>query len=192
MIRAIVFDCFGVLAREGLGPFLHDNFEDRPDLRAKATVLADDTNAGRISYEEFVAGLSDLAHLSEPLVRRQIENNAPNEPLFEFIAMSLKPHFKIGLLSNAAADWLQELFTAEQVGLFDATALSYEMRAIKPDAKAYSVIAERLGLEMPECVMIDDQKTYCIGARDAGMQALVYETMGQLKSGLSEIIGTSL
>jgi HAD superfamily hydrolase (TIGR01509 family) len=180
MIRAIVFDCFGVLAREGLGPFVHDHFGDSPEKIERAMKMADETNVGRLSYSDFVTGLAGLARVSELSVRDEIENNTPNKALFEFIRNSLKPHYKIGLLSNAAADWLTDIFNLEQLKLFDAIALSYAIRAVKPEIRAYTVIADRLGVSLNECVMIDDVESCCEGARLAGMQTVHYKHVNQV------------
>jgi putative hydrolase of the HAD superfamily len=46
---------------------------------------------------------------------------------------------------------------------------------LKPDARAYAMCADRLGLEASACVFVDDQLRNVDGARRVGMQALHFD-----------------
>lgn len=188
MIKAIVFDCFGVLAGDGWLPFKRKHFGHDPELFERAGDLNKLVDSGLADYDEFVRDVARMANVPEAEARQQIEANPPNTELFDYIASELKPHYKIGLLSNAAANWLPELFTEGQNALFDAVALSYEMGVIKPQPEAYYTIAERLGVETAECVLVDDQERYCTSAREAGMQVVIFRSFEQCKSDLEKII----
>ncbi len=188
MIKAIVFDCFGVLASDGWLPFRDSHFASDPDKFEKVIEINKKVDAGIIKYDDFIAQVADLAGVSDADARKDIENNIPDEALFEYIKIELKSSYKIGMLSNAADDWLDEMFTPDQVGLFDAVALSFEIGAIKPNLLAYQTIANRLGVDLSECVFIDDQPKYCEGANLAGMQAILYKNVKQLKLQLTQIL----
>ena len=111
-----------------------------------------------------------------------------NEALLEFIA-KLSKDYKIGLLSNAGTSWVKDSFlTSEQVGLFDDMVLSFEVGLTKPDLAIYRLACERLNIEPEEGVFVDDQLGYCIAAKDAKMQALVYKNFVQFKHDLEEIL----
>lgn len=174
MIKAIIFDCFGVLVVDGWLPFKQRVFGDNPDLFAESTDLSKQMDRGIISYEDFLNGVAELAGMDLRDVRSEIENNPQNVPLLDYIKTSLKPNYKIGMLSNAGANWLDELFSADQIELFDAVSLSYQSGYIKPDAGAYQAIASMLGVDLTECIFVDDQERYCTGATDAGMRSIVY------------------
>jgi HAD superfamily hydrolase (TIGR01509 family) len=174
MIKAVVFDCFGVLVTDGWLPFRDKYFGHDGDLFAQAVALNKSTDSGLIGYSDFIAQVAQLADLTEKETRKEIENNVPDAELFEFIERKLKPKYKIGLLSNAAENWLSELFTPEQVSLFDAVGLSYEIGSVKPAPITYTTIAERLGVDVSECVFVDDHVHYCEGAEVVGMQAVPY------------------
>ena len=133
MIKAIVFDCFGVLASDGWLPYRKLHFSKNPILLEEAIALNKNVDAGISKYDDFIKQVAEMAGVSEEAARADIENNIPNEELFDYIKSDLKPRYKIGMLSNAAENWLDEMFTNEQVELFDATALSYEIGFIKPD-----------------------------------------------------------
>ena len=188
MIKAIIFDCFGVLASDGWLPFRELHFSKDPILLAKAITLNKNVDAGISKYDDFVKQVADLAGISELDARKDIENNIPNEELFYYIKDELKPSYKIGMLSNAGENWLDEIFTLEQVELFDTTALSYEIGSIKPDLITYQTVAKRLGIETSECVFIDDQLKYCEGAVKAGMQVINYINFAQMKSDLDHLL----
>lgn len=183
-----MFDCFGVLASDGWLPFKRKYFGHDTELFVQAGDLNKRVDAGLADYDDFIGEVATMAGISGAEARRQIDDNPPNPELFEYISNELKPNYKIGMLSNAGANWLPELFTSEQIGLFDAIALSYETGVIKPLPAAYHIIAERLGVRPEECVLIDDQERYCTAARDEGMQAVVYETVEQMQSDLKRIL----
>jgi len=188
MIKAIVFDCFGVLASDGWLPFRERNFANAPEKLERTIELNKNVDAGQASYDDFIKEVSSLANVDEDDARKEIENNVPNLELFDLISTELKDNYKIGMLSNAGDNWLNEIFLPEQVELFDAVALSYETGIIKPNIDAYKIMASRLGVETNECVFIDDQPKYCEGAVLAGMRAIIYSNSGQLKYDLAQVL----
>jgi HAD superfamily hydrolase (TIGR01509 family) len=187
MIQAVIFDCFGVLTSDGWLPLKKKYFGHDPELLQQATDMNKQTDAGLISYHDFVEAIAQLANISVEEAYRQIENNIADNELFTYIK-TLKPQYKIGMLSNAAENWLHEMFSDEQVNLFDAVALSYETGFIKPQPESYEIIAHRLNVPIEACVLIDDQERYCIGARDTGMQAIVFQNTEQAISDISKIL----
>jgi putative hydrolase of the HAD superfamily len=121
-------------------------------------------------------------------VHHQLEQNVPDEKLFAYIKDTLKSRYKIGMLSNAGANWLDEIFTPEQIKLFDAVALSFETGFIKPDPRAFETIAQKLGVQPQECILIDDQEHYCAAARETGMQAIYHHTTPQTITELEALL----
>ena len=180
MIKAVVFDCFGVLVRDGWLPFCDKHFGNNTELREQARANNRRVDMGLSTYNNYIHENAKLAGISEDQAREEIESNPPNDELFAIIRDQLKPQYKIGLLSNAGANWLDDLFGKEQVALFDEIALSYEMRATKPDPVAYETIATRLGVLPEECVFVDDQERFCVGAEAVGMKSIYYQSNEQL------------
>lgn len=187
-IRAIIFDCFGVLATDGLTPFRQRYFGDNPSLMTEARELGKQVDAGFMDYDDAIQKLAGMAGISGAEVRRQIEHNVPDQALFAYIRTELKPRYKIGMLSNAGDNWLDEIFTKEQIALFDAIALSYEIRAVKPDPRAYDIIAKRLGLPPQACMFTDDQERYCTAASEVGMQTIYYQGFEDFKQRLGALL----
>jgi HAD superfamily hydrolase (TIGR01509 family) len=174
MIKGIIFDCFGVLAEDGWTPFKRKHISHDPKLVEEVARLGALTDKGVLTYEETVETIARLLKVSPDELRLAVDRKVPNEDLFELILNELKQHYKIGLMSNANYDVINELFEMEQAALFDASVLSYETQLLKPDKKMYALMAERLGVDMGECLFVDDQEKHCKAAESYGMIALHY------------------
>jgi epoxide hydrolase-like predicted phosphatase len=188
MIRAIIFDCFGVLTTESFGLFRDKYFEGTPEKRAEANKLMDKLNTGQLAYDVFLNGLVDLSGASIAVVNDYMTRNKPNEPLFNFMRKELKPKYKLGLLSNAGDNWLKEIFSQKDMDLFDDIVLSYELGVIKPDPKIYEVAANRLKVLPSECVFIDDNPGHCNGGAKVGMKTICYKNLEQTKKDLERLL----
>ncbi|MEO6109969.1 MAG: HAD-IA family hydrolase [Candidatus Saccharimonadales bacterium] len=188
MIKAIIFDCFGVLVSDGWLPFKRKYFGDTPALMEETTRLNHLVDAGALPYKDFIHSIAQLAHINTDEAHTQIENNPSNMPLFEYIQSELAPHYTLGILSNAAENWLDELFTAEQLGIFTDYVLSFQIGVIKPQPEAYQAIATKLGVALDECIFIDDQPAYCEGAGAVGMKAIHYTDIESLKTQLARYL----
>jgi putative hydrolase of the HAD superfamily len=190
MIKAIIFDCFGVLTTESFDAFRKEYFADKPDKRQQANQTMDRLNAGQIGYKEFLQRLAGLSGLSEEKIEQYLSQNTANKPLFDYIRRQLKPKYKIGVLSNAGSNWLNELFVKEDVQLFDDAVLSYEHRIVKPQPEIFDLAAQRLGVRMEECVFVDDHQSHCHGAVKAGMYAVWYQNFEQMRKDLEKILAS--
>lgn len=188
MIKAIIFDCYGVLTTEGWLPFKHEYFDHDPALFQQAEDLAVRVGAGHMEYDQFITDIAQLAGVSEQEARRRIETHTANTPLFTYIREELESHYKLGFLSNAGNDMLARLFSNEQIALFDEIHLSFQTGHVKPEPEAYLGIAGKLGCQPEECIFVDDQERYCTGAEAVGMHAIVYKTMDQLRAELTPLL----
>ncbi len=187
MIKAIIFDCFGVLVQGTLEAFSDTYLKGNPDLIARVRELDRKTNIGYLSYQGFVKEIAKLAKISFTEAQDFLDNTPPNLELLRYI-QELKTSYKIGLLSNAAENWLDELFTSDQLALFDDAVISSEVNLVKPDRAIFALAAHRLGCKPEECVMVDDLKRYCDAANEAGMQAVHYKDFTSFKKDLKIIL----
>lgn len=187
MIKAIIFDCFGVLATEAWLPFKAKYFGHDSDLYEQASQLSHRADTGQINYREFLSEVARLANITPEKAHSEIARNAPNEELFQYLG-KLKKQYKLGMLSNVAAGYMENIFTPDQLALFDSINRSYESGFIKPQGQAYTIAADDLGFDVSECILIDDQERQVTGAREAGMQAILYENTEQLKQDLPKLL----
>ncbi len=131
---------------------------------------------------------AQIAGISTKETRGVLDTNPSNIPLLEFIRDELKPHYKIGFLSNASDDWLEELFSPDQQSLFDDFVLSFQHGIAKPDTAIFELAAERLGTKPVDCVFVDDVTAYCEGARSVGMQTIQFQNFEQFKKELQGVL----
>ncbi len=188
MIKAIIFDCFGVLAgtayketyRRAGGDTLKDN--------AFLSNLLLQANRGLITTSDLHKKTAERLGISvESWSEIVNESEQPNIELLEYVKQ-LKNHYKTAILSNAGARTLQKKFTDEQLALFDALVVSAEVGYIKPQAEIFQLTAERLGVEVNECVFIDDLEPYVEAAAAIGMKAIQFQDLNQMKTELRRLL----
>lgn len=173
-IKAIIFDCFGVLVENSVNLFCDTYLSDKPEVVAEIRRLDNLSTEGKMTWSELIDESVRLSGVDHGEVNRVLNVNPPNLTLFDYIAKELKPYYKLGFLSNAAGDWLSDLFTPEQLALFDDFVLSYQHNIRKPDTAIFELAASRLSVLPNECVLVDDVEVYCQGAREVGMFAIQY------------------
>ncbi len=187
MIKAVVFDCFGVLVESTYASFREKHFSDSPAKIREMHDIDSAANLGYMTQDELYLRLSDLAGISLEQAVKELTGNPVNEKLFRYID-TLKPEFKIGFISNIAGNFLGNLFTKEQLGVFDDMVLSYKTGLIKPDRRIYELSAQNLGLALAECVFVDDQERYVAGAIDAGMKGVTYKNFRQFEADIHKLL----
>lgn len=107
-------------------------------------------------------------------------NKGRNQELFNFM-QTLRPAYKIGLLSNGSFDTMNMyLNRQERQQFFDAVVLSGEVGIVKPYPEIFKLVAMRLAVDPAECVFIDDSTDNCRGARLTGMQAIRFVSTEQV------------
>jgi|JRYG01.1.fsa_nt_gb HAD superfamily hydrolase (TIGR01509 family) len=185
MIKAIIFDCFGVLyihSRHLLTEHFIDNQKEFDDLFLQY-------NYGHIHPDEYVQKLSELSgRPTEEMKKFVIGDHVFNEPLYNFL-LTLKPNYKIGLLSNIGRGWIQNFFDEHQLhDVFDAVVLSGDEGVTKPHPQIYELMSERIGANVNECIMIDDLPENVAGADAAGMKGIVYGNLRQMTKELEELL----
>ncbi|HEU5187323.1 MAG TPA: HAD family phosphatase [Candidatus Saccharimonadales bacterium] len=177
MIKAIILDCFGVLYVPIGEDFYSAHVPDYPKHRDELRQLGRQADTGTISQDELVAKVVELMRLPADEVRAKLVSGlARNKALLEF-SQSVRPKYKVGLLSNISSGTINHFFTKEeQKQYFDTVVISSDVGLAKPDPAIFTLTAERLGCLPKECIMVDDSPMHCSGALKAGMQAVIYES----------------
>ena len=188
MIKAIVFDCFGVLTTEGWQEFKQTHFAEDAEKLEEANKLNSLADSGKMKHEQLLPMIAQLAGIPTSQAIAEIDDYQTNKKLFHYISEHLKPKYKIGMLSNVSDDWLNRMFSNEQRNIFDAFALSFQMGFTKPDKRAYEYIAEKLGVSLEECVFIDDREHYVIASEKYGMKGILYNDFSQFKQDIENIL----
>lgn len=185
MIRALFFDCFGVLyvdVSEAYFAKFPELYEELHDLNKQA----DHGFMDRQTYIESVARITGISAAETATAFSQ--EHVLNRPLIDYIQHELKPKYKIGLLTNIGRGWIQDFFDEHQLhGLFDEVLLSSEQGITKPNPLLFERAAEHAGFPPGECVMIDDRQENCDGAEQAGMKSVLYRSNHELMGSLSQL-----
>lgn len=198
-IQGIVFDYGGVFTVERVTDGI---------LRAYESLLGWEPGAlrqhlfGSQAWIDASRGVIDL-ETYWALVGRPLEPLLPSsflrfrrgpfgvEPLqSEIVAMArrLKGRYRLALCSNALVTLREEL--ARGPGLercFQAIVVSAEVGLRKPDPRIYELVAERLGLPVRSCLLIDDKERNTSAARAIGMAAITFTSPAALARSLSEL-----
>ncbi|MDO8591872.1 MAG: HAD family phosphatase [bacterium] len=187
MIKAIIFDCFGVLTQDGWKAFLASLPPGAGVETAKK--LNHQYDAGLISLEKFLEGVqAATGHDFDVITSARSSEDAKNAQLVEYIR-GLKKNYKIGMISNVATNWVRDyLLTTEEQKLFDVMVFSFEVGTTKPDPRIYEEALSKLGVVAQDCVFVDDVERYCEAARVMGMKAVLYQDFEQMKTDMEKVI----
>lgn len=177
MIKAIIFDCFGVLYQGSL-EHLMDRCpsENRPQLKD----LSIASDYGYVSRQEYVHSAAGLLNMAEADIESIIAvSHLRNDAMIDDIKRRRLTH-KTALLSNIGQDVMNTLFTQQEFDeLFDVVILSSNVGMVKPNTEIYEHTASRLQVQPAECVMVDDLAINVDGAISAGMQGIRYVSYKQ-------------
>lgn len=189
MIRAIIFDCFGVLVTDALKVIRDDLFLRDPDRALQVDQLVRAANLGLIDSKDSNTQVAAILGITYEQYRRKIdEGEARNVRLFDYI-FELKNTYKTAMLSNISLPSLQKRFTEEELRTyFDTTVTSGEIGFAKPSPEIYEITADRLGVRCDECVFTDDREVFVEAAKAVGMHGIVYASFTQFQKELRELL----
>lgn len=193
MIHAVIFDYFGVIRTTGLRAAYTQLGGDLSTDEAFITDVTVAANYGFITNadEQLAARLGvDLSVWKEAVSGAHGNDTV----LLGYIANTLRAQrqLKVGLLSNAGVQAGADYFApGELERYFDAVLFSGETGYVKPEAAFYRMMAEHLGVEPEQCVMVDDRKEFCAGAEYVGMKSIEYRHFEQCKTELEELLADS-
>lgn len=179
VIKAIIFDCFGVLYTDSKRSLLDIVPANR---RQELHDLFTSNNYGYFDKQTYLSQVAEIVGRSEAEIADYVAHEHQlNTTLTALIREEIKPAYKVGLLSNIGREWMDDFFSKHQLHeLFDEVVLSGEEGVTKPSPVIFELMASRLGLSTSDCLMIDDILENCEGAERAGMEAIHYTSNTEL------------
>lgn len=184
-IKAIIFDCFGVLITQVSSAFMN-NFPDKAEELRDLALRAD---YGYLTTDEYNQQAAELTGLSVEEYTKKYWERVRDQAAFDWLADLKNNKLKIGLLSNISATGIDKFIPKpEREQLFDAVVLSGEVGITKPAPEIFEIMSERLGLEASECVMVDDLLENVQGAERTGMKAILYGSAVQAKADFKALL----
>ncbi len=172
MIKAIIFDCFGVLLqRQG-----HESYKSGHDRAVQQQIddLEREADLGAINEEEFNTKVAKLTGATPERIKDETTLYHRNQELLDYVA-ELRSEYKVSVLTNVSKDAIGRFFDAdEQKRMFDDIVISSEVGLVKPDPEIFALAARRLALRPEECIFIDDTAINCLAAAQSGIKAIAY------------------
>ncbi|MFZ1324378.1 MAG: HAD-IA family hydrolase [Candidatus Saccharimonadales bacterium] len=172
MIKAIIFDCFGVLLqRQG-----HESYKSGHDRAVQQQIddLEREADLGAINEEEFNTKVAKLTGSTPGRISDETTLYHRNQELLDYVA-ELRSEYKVSVLTNVSKDAIGRFFDAdEQKRMFDDIVISSEVGLVKPDPEIFALAARRLALRPEECIFIDDTAINCLAAAQSGIKAIAY------------------
>lgn len=188
MIKAVIFDCFGVFY---IDPFRMFIAKAAPEVRDELRHIMLQNDVTGLPREEIIARYAELTHIPTTEVAAQLYGvtMARNQQLMDY-AEGLRQVCKVALLSNVSPGAMDNYFTQEdRQKLFDDVVLSSEVGLVKPQLEIFELAAQRLGIAAEEAVFVDDTPVNCDAARAVGMQAITFTDMPALRAQLDQMVG---
>jgi epoxide hydrolase-like predicted phosphatase len=193
-IRAIFVDFGGVIVRtedqeprkqqaERLGMTLTDLikivFESESSRQA---------SLGEITEEAHLQAVCETLGInpaeSAKIVAEFFAGDQVNVRLLNFLR-SLRPEYKICLISNAWSGLRASISRLSFEDVFDEMIISAEVGLVKPDLRIFQKALERIGVKPEESVFVDDWLRNVEAARSIGINAIQFiqpeETLNELQ-----------
>lgn len=191
MIRAIIFDFFGVIYSEAT--VLVESISLTNDSKQKTEKSRDlchqdqKSTAINMCWQHQIIKMPGISRIERG--REPAKTQRMNWELLDY-AKALKKNYKMGILSNATQDFIGKNFDDKRLleDYFDAVVVSGEVGIFKPDERIYREILKRLDVAPEETVYIDDNKLYCQAAEKIGMKSIWYKKLEQFQQELQEFL----
>jgi epoxide hydrolase-like predicted phosphatase len=172
-----------------------------PDLLRQAFRHDDETRDALIAFEEgrmdddlFASHLAKALGLpherAEGLLDRMMAGASVEPDMVAMVRAARAAGIRTGMVSNS---WGERRYPAELVAeLFDITVISGHEGFRKPDARMYTLGAERLGVAPEQCVFVDDLPFNLPPAAALGMATVLHAEPAQTIARLEGLLGVPL
>jgi len=192
-IESVIFDWGGVLIDDpapGLMQYCAQALAVSKDDYIKAhSKFTADFEKNLINEDTFWERICGELGVSKPKVHSLWADAfkaayVPREDMFIVAARLRKNGYKTALLSNTEAVAMQYFYQL-QYDMFDVLVFSCAEGTRKPEKKIYELTIQRLGSQPGQSVFIDDKPEYINGAKEAGLNTILFRNVEQVKNELA-------
>ncbi|MBP9852753.1 MAG: glucose-phosphatase [Patescibacteria group bacterium] len=187
MIRAVLFDLYGVVAFTGWQDFKQKYFADKPEAWERLRQVGKDVDTKRATYNELVSEVAKATGVGVAVVRKSLEEVEVNRELLGCIARELGG-LKKAILSNANTDITTKILNDDEAKLFDEIILSATVGFAKPDVRMFEAAVAALDVAPSECIFVDDKIENIQAAEALGMRGIQFETTEQVMLAIAKEI----
>jgi epoxide hydrolase-like predicted phosphatase len=203
-IRGVIFDWGGVLAEDpapGLVRYCAKALGvSEAEYKRAYNLYMGDFQTGRMTEQQFWANITGQlnARLGEAGRRSRVpmpKANSlwgeafaavyvPRKDMFSLADQLHKAGCKTAILSNTEKP-VVEFFPKQTYDAFDVVVLSCLEGISKPQREIYEITLARLGTPAKQTLFIDDRQDYIDGAKQAGLQTILFKDVDRLKKDLA-------
>jgi len=139
---------------------------------------------GEVSEREFMrrvaAELPEDVQLTE-LGRSYVALLEPNAEMIDFLRTLRQRGLRLALCTNNVREWepLWRPMIPAIDELFEVVVDSGFVGTRKPEPEIYRIVLERMAVDGPDCVFVDDLEINCAAAAEAGMHPVQFRETGQ-------------
>lgn len=173
MVKAIIFDFFGVICPDLYWYFLGKHVSDLESKRDFFQDLSNQHDSGTLAKQEFIKAISKNTGVAQETVLAEMNGAAVVDfELIDFIK-ELKENYKIGVLSNSGVYFIDKIFEENNLkDLFDSVIVSERVGVIKPQPEIFKIILGDLEVDADEAVFVDDRESNTTAAEKLGIKVL--------------------
>lgn len=184
MIKAVIFDFFGVICSDSYWQFVKSDVDQNSSFKD----LAEDVNTGEIDWREFVAQVASATGKPVDEVKQMYKMERV-DPRMVALVDRLHKKYKTALLTNAHHDFIDGFLSKNHLeSLFDEVIVSSRLGVTKPNPTIFDYALEKIGVKAEEAVYIDDLEVHASSAKSVGMNSIVFEGYTELITELKKHI----
>jgi epoxide hydrolase-like predicted phosphatase len=192
-INAVIFDWGGVLI-EDPAPALFKYCANALGVSAEQYVTAfdiciNDFQTGAVTEKQFWTNMTK--HLNAPMPKVNslwteafMATYRPRQEMFSLASRLRKAGCKTAILSNTEKP-VVEIINKQKYDAFDITVLSCLEGTAKPGRKIYDLTLDRLGIPAGQALFIDDKQENIEGAKQAGLQTILFKNTEKFKKDIA-------
>ncbi|SRR6266550_807595 len=196
MIRAVIFDLWGVLATKNPRVFdvMARDMHISNDARPYFIELLAEMEAGKLDEDGFWQRFCQSQQRERPTKGTATwsqyyqEITHINDDLLQLVQQLKHNGYKVAIISNIDKYAVQHMRDKGLASHFDITIFSCEVGLLKPDPAIYKLAIEQLGVQPAEAFFTDDKPAKVAGAKAVGLQAIVFTDTQSLRQELSKLI----
>lgn len=197
MIKAIIFDCGGVLLKKernrDLVTILANVIGASSDsIRPLWEKHHDNLLTGNLTSKEFIGVLADELNYQHNIneiyskwaEKISITKSSINHNLINYIR-TLRQKFKIYVLSNMINLAEEDKALTRLKENFDGYFTSYQLGSRKPQPEIFRKLLAKINLRPDECIFVDDNQKNISASASLGFHSIQYESVKKLKKKLA-------
>lgn len=187
MIKAVIFDCDGVLFDSE--PYFELGTKEL--IRTYGIELSQEIfdrnigGTGRMMCEDILNSYKEIKDDLDTITTKFFEYTdkylmadsiKPFDGLYDFVKSLYDKGYKLAVASSSPRYYVQHKLDLFKIApFFDVVICKDDVTKCKPDPQVYNVTVEKLGFNKEECIVIEDATNGIKSAKNAGLYCVAYK-----------------